>query len=91
MFSAPQSMRKLSFGWKDAKGRPNEGENKAKRMTRRVAIIKEEEEEDDDDDDLKDDRKGDVNKVFLFFSIFPIPPGGEDEEDFSIYFRMVDK
>lgn len=88
MFSAPQSMRKLSFGWKDAKGRPNEGENKAKRMTRRVAIIKEEEEE---DDDLKDDRKGDVNKVFLFFSIFPIPPGGEDEEDFSIYFRMVDK
>lgn len=88
MFSAPQSMRKLSFGWKDAKGRPSEGENKAKRMTRRVAIIKEEEEE---DDDLKDDRKGDVNKVFLFFSIFPIPPGGEDEEDFSIYFRMVDK
>lgn len=88
MFSAPQSMRKLSFGWKDAKGRPSEGENKAKRMTRRVAIIKEEEEE---DDDLKDDRKGGVNKVFLFFSIFPIPPGGEDEEDFSIYFRMVDK
>lgn len=81
MFSAPQSMRKLSFGWKDAKGRPSEGENKAKRMTRRVAIIKEEEEE---DDDLKDDRKGDVNKVFLFFSIFPIPPGGEDEEEFSI-------
>lgn len=83
MFSAPQSMRKLSFGWKDAKGRPNEGENKAKRMTRRMGIIK--------DDDLKDDRKGGVNKVFLFFSIFPIPPGGEDEEDFSIYFRMVDK
>jgi len=70
-------MRKLSLGWKDSEGgRANEGEEKEKRMvmTRRIAIK---------DDELKGDRKGCVI-AFIFFSIFPIPPGVDEDEDFSI-------
>lgn len=67
--SAPQSIKKLSLGWKDSAA--NEGEEKKEkrmvRMTRRIAIM--------DDDDMKGDRKGCV-RVFIVFSIFPIPPGG---------------
>lgn len=80
--SAPQSIKKLSFGWKISEGdKANEGEEKEKRRvmkTRRIAIR---------DDELKGDRKG-CMKAIIVFSIFPIPPGVEDEDEDFFQFRM---